>query len=79
MTTDDMPLVITGFMEQSSIKMATSSLESTLFILFESCFKYVFENNSDFRLLSAKELVSKINAGQKEGDSIIEKQSTKYE
>lgn len=74
MTTDDIPLVIIGFREHSSIKLATSSFESTGFLLFDSCFKYVFENNHDFRLLPAKELISRINTGQKEGYSIIDKQ-----
>ena len=73
MTTEAMPLVIQGFMEQSSIKMATASLESTLLIMFDSCLKHVFENNSDFRLLPTKELLSRISAGHKKGKSIIDR------
>ena len=73
MTTDNMPLVIIGLMEQNSIKIAISSFEATLFILFECCFKYVFESNSDFRLLPTKELSSRIIDGREEGDSIIDR------
>jgi hypothetical protein len=73
MNPEDMPLVLNGIGEHMIIEAAMVSVESTLFILFESALKHVFDSNNDFRLLTTQELIQRIKSGQEEGQSIIDR------
>jgi len=74
MTTSEMPnIIIDPICQLMPIKMAMSSIEATLLVMFECILKHVFADNKDFTLLSEKELLRRIKAGQKEGLSISKK------
>jgi len=73
MTTEDMPLVINGITEHMIIKAAMVSVESSLFIQFDSALKHIFDSNNDFRLLTTQELTQRIKSGLEEGQSSIDR------
>jgi hypothetical protein len=69
-------LITDAFMRQS-MKIKLADMEIYNLLIFEYKFRYLFNNNSDFRELSLKEMITRMFEGEKEATLILDKPSQK--